>query len=278
VGGPGEMAARVEISPGQQRPLVGSRAAYLTMGQRYPYRWSVGEGVTRLAEGMLYESRQGLRLRVERFEPDFVFGADRRVTSRSQELNNPAVEIALYEGDERVYSQWLFAKEALKAMMHQHHEVYGLDLMGVSVEEENREFQIRVWQLETPGSEKQLSLGLEEDAVLEEAVKVESEIVQAAVQEWSVRLIETRAAYRTTLSVTRNPAVPLVYVGCTIVLLGLTLAFLARRRELWFRVDRDRGRLQVVARYRYGREDLDGGTERALAEMAGIETERKAED
>jgi cytochrome c biogenesis protein len=47
---------------------------------------------------------------VRRFVPDFVIGEGGQVQSRSEEPNNPAAQVEVWKGEERVFSGWVFAK------------------------------------------------------------------------------------------------------------------------------------------------------------------------
>jgi cytochrome c biogenesis protein len=47
---------------------------------------------------------------VRRFVPDFVIGEGNQVQSRSEEPNNPAAQVEVWKGEERVFSGWVFAK------------------------------------------------------------------------------------------------------------------------------------------------------------------------
>ena len=66
------------------------------------YRTKVGERFR--LEGKGYE------VEVKRFVPDFTLGQDQKVVSRSQELKNPAVQIALFKDKNLLYEKWIFAK------------------------------------------------------------------------------------------------------------------------------------------------------------------------
>ena len=47
---------------------------------------------------------------VRRFVPDFVIGDANQVQSRSDQPNNPAAQVEVWKGEERVFSSWIFAK------------------------------------------------------------------------------------------------------------------------------------------------------------------------
>ncbi len=53
---------------------------------------------------------QGYEVAVKRFVPDFTIGQDKKVVSRSQELRNPAVQIALLKDKTLLYEKWVFSK------------------------------------------------------------------------------------------------------------------------------------------------------------------------
>lgn len=54
--------------------------------------------------------RDGTRVSVRRFVPDFVIGEANEVRSRSEEPNNPAALIEVKKGEERVLARWVFAR------------------------------------------------------------------------------------------------------------------------------------------------------------------------
>ncbi len=47
---------------------------------------------------------------VRRFVPDFVIGEGGQVQSRSEMPNNPAAQVEVWKGEERIFSGWVFAK------------------------------------------------------------------------------------------------------------------------------------------------------------------------
>ncbi len=50
------------------------------------------------------------RVTAKRFVPDFSMDAQRKVISRSNQLRNPAVQLAVSQGEEPVYETWIFAQ------------------------------------------------------------------------------------------------------------------------------------------------------------------------
>jgi len=53
---------------------------------------------------------KGYEVEVKRFVPDFTIGKDKKVVSRSQELRNPAVQLALFKDTTLLDEKWVFAK------------------------------------------------------------------------------------------------------------------------------------------------------------------------
>ncbi|HYA48667.1 MAG TPA: cytochrome c biogenesis protein ResB, partial [Burkholderiales bacterium] len=54
--------------------------------------------------------KDGSRVSVRRFVPDFVMGEGNEVRSRSDEPNNPAALVEVRKGDEQVLARWVFAR------------------------------------------------------------------------------------------------------------------------------------------------------------------------
>jgi cytochrome c biogenesis protein len=54
--------------------------------------------------------QQGYEVEAKRFVPDFTIGKNKEVVSRSQELNNPAVQVALLKDGTLQDEQWIFLK------------------------------------------------------------------------------------------------------------------------------------------------------------------------
>jgi cytochrome c biogenesis protein len=83
----------VEIVVGRKDDASAARSVTLRTGDRAAVD---GPGITHLG--------------VRRFVPDFVLGEGNRVQSRSGEPRNPAALVEAWQGDEQVFSGWIFAK------------------------------------------------------------------------------------------------------------------------------------------------------------------------
>jgi cytochrome c biogenesis protein len=86
-------APKLEIVVGRKGDPSSSRSVFLRTGERVPVD---GPGITHLA--------------ARRFVPDFVLGEGNRVQSRSGEPRNPAALLEAWQGEERVFAGWIFAK------------------------------------------------------------------------------------------------------------------------------------------------------------------------
>ncbi len=68
-----------------------------------------------------------LKVEVGEFLPDFRMEGP-VITSASESLNNPAVHVKVYEGDEELFDGWLYSKfPSIHPFMH---EKYGITLTG----------------------------------------------------------------------------------------------------------------------------------------------------
>jgi hypothetical protein len=72
-----------------------------------------------------------LKLDVGEFLPDFKMNGA-TITSSSNEMNNPAVNVTVTEGDTEIFSGWLYSK--FPAIHPFQHEKYGLTLKGAKKE------------------------------------------------------------------------------------------------------------------------------------------------
>ncbi|MCL5269506.1 MAG: cytochrome c biogenesis protein ResB [bacterium] len=252
----------LELTPGQSRPVPGQNGVDLSLSTAIPSRWTISRDGKAIQEGSLGASAGKLLLTADQFEPDFVIGADRTAGSRSQELNNPALHVTLIANGQRILSQWLFGREDMKSMVHQAGAPYELELKGIQGEGAARRFVVSVTPAGGPPL-GQVTLALNQTAAL-----APPPAAAAAAGPWRVRFVQTVPLYATVLTVSRNPALPVVYGGCLVMMIGLVIAFFNRRREVWYWVDSRRGRLRLAAAYPQPREQLDRATSRALERLS----------
>ena len=85
-----------------QGKVILSMASQANREQIRKYKVEIGKRFT--LEDKSYE------VEAKRFVPDFTIGKNKQVLSRSQELNNPAVQIALFKDNTLLYEKWIFSK------------------------------------------------------------------------------------------------------------------------------------------------------------------------
>jgi cytochrome c biogenesis protein ResB len=88
-----------------------------------------------------------------------------------------------------------------------------------------------------------------------------------ASTDWNVTLGEKVTGYATVLSLSRNPAIPTIYFGCALMMVGLMLSFFVPRRDVWFLHDEEKGILSVAAHYRHPADRFDRTTSAVLARI-----------
>ena len=64
----------------------------------------------KVGERLAVEDPDFTHLAVRKFVPDFVIGEGNEVQTRSMEPNNPAAQVEVWKGEERIYTGWSFAK------------------------------------------------------------------------------------------------------------------------------------------------------------------------
>lgn len=265
---------RTKISPGQTRALAGAgEGLELTMDQNM--NWFITNASGQVASGTGGDAHDGslpeLTLLANRFEPDFVLGADRQITSRSEELNNPALHATLFANGAPVYSQWLFGRAEMKAMSHAPEGRYGMELLEVRSVEGNggREFVVAVQEDDCCAGlfEGIVTVSMGDQILVREAVEPEPGAAEPVPSDWNVAVGDQITAYATVLTLTRNTAIPTIYFGCILMMFGLMMSFFVPRRDVWFMHDEERGELRVAARYRHPSDSFDRATSAALSDI-----------
>jgi cytochrome c biogenesis protein ResB len=261
----------LRLSSGQRRAIPGLEQSEIALSQTSPLTWTIFKAGQKTAHGRLATSSGGdsMRLVAQQFEPDFVMGENHTITSRSGELNNPALKVSLYRGLELLGSQWLFGREELKGMMHHADIPYQFDLAKIMGQAPNWRFQVLVQHDKAVIGTFDLALGREASFASADhsghgstppADAKSYSARQEGAGGWTVRLIRNVPSYATIITLTRNPMIPMIYFGCAVMLLGLMVAFFIRRREIWFWVDAAEQRLHLAAVYRYAQPEPDRAT------------------
>jgi cytochrome c biogenesis protein len=85
--------------------------ARLVLELRKPGDPAAGRAVSlKVGERTAIEAPDVTHVAVRRFVPDFIIGEGNRVQSRSDQPNNPAALVEAWNGEERIFSSWIFAK------------------------------------------------------------------------------------------------------------------------------------------------------------------------
>lgn len=274
----------LEMTLGQTRALPGMPGHTLSVDAAM--RWRVMQGGVEVGSGSLgaaHSHGSMLEVLVDRFEPDFVMGADRQATSRSTEPNNPAVRVTLLSDGAPAARQWLFHRADMKSFSHATDAHFRMELIDFDLTDDGPVFVVEV----TDGHDNVLLgrvvVGLGEKATLATNEPTEEEAEQAALaaaaQEpgWIVRAGPRVPAYATVLSLTRNPVIPTIYAGCTLMMIGLYMGFFVRRRDVWFLVDEKAQELHVAAHYRHPSDEFDRTTAGAIDAVAPAPTPQEAD-
>ncbi len=285
----------LEISPGQTRPVPGLNGAQLALEATPPYKWTLTvpgqQGPTQgaLMGGTMSGQSSappaaatapgaGFSIRAAQFEPDFVVQPGRKFGSRSQDLNNPALCVALLQGGQEVGTHWLFGKpemkEMMRNMMHQKESAWEFDLVRVTGEAPNYQMVVSAKKIGSTDGAREFTLAVGQEEPLEAASTQTTASAAATTtpspeapkpveapkspEEPTVKLIGKAPLYYTVLTLTSNPLVPVIYGGCALMMLGLLLAFSVKRQEVWFWVrPGEKASLLVTAHYRQSRDTFD---------------------
>ena len=178
----------------------------------------------------------GLSVMATEYLPEFTMIEDngqRQVVSRSNQPNNPALQVVVLENGQPLESQWLFWKPELRGFSHTPSQQFWFTFTAFSTMDE-------------------------------QAAEPLSEFVS---ERYTVRDGGPTQPYYTVLSVSRNPVIPLIYLGCLLMCLGLFLAFYlpARSVLLWHRPEKKEA--LGVAVYRQEQPNLTRDIERLFADL-----------
>ncbi len=265
----GSTPISAEISIGQPVPLAGMKDTWMVFEEGGI--WNVLENSSVVASGSVtggHGHGENLSIRAEQFEPDFVLGEDRQVTSRSQELNNPALKVILLSDGKPVATQWLFGRADMKQFSHNANDHYALELMETRMEGEQPTFVVKIADGHSDLLLGQVELALNEEKPIGNATETAEAAAEDQTAGWSVALGAPVTAHATVLTLTRNPTLLIIYGGCGLMMIGLLLGFFVRRREVWFMVNREAGKLCLVAHYRHPTDELDATTASIMGKLA----------
>jgi len=122
------------------------------------------------------------------FVPDFVINEKNQVTTRSLEPNNPAAFIEGWQGEEQIFSGWIFAKFPDFAQMH-------------SSKETDLKFELK----------------------------------------------DINADQYSGIQMAKDPGVNIIWLGCSILMIGLLLAFFWTPKEIKVLLEDSQGKTELLA-------------------------------
>jgi cytochrome c biogenesis protein ResB len=243
-----------------QRSLGGLRYHVLAAGER-------------VATGTLGRGHSPLQVRAARFVSDFVVGPDRQVISRSDKMNNPALQVAWLQDGTTVSRQWLFLRPEFRQFSHEKSEMPRLELEDVEPRSDGQ-FQfhlaVRESSSNTPLGELALALGdmvrlgdSDDSAARDETQATTATIAKTAAP-YEVVLLGTEPLFYTDLTVSYNPMIPVIYFGSVLAIAGICFALYGRRTTLSVWCRESDGRVQVAVQYWPSRSTLTLGVARTL--------------
>jgi cytochrome c biogenesis protein ResB len=238
-------------------------------------RYSLLDGQKVVATGSIGRDTPDLRLTALRFVPDFVIGPDRQVTSRSENMNNPALQVAWVHDDKTQSQQWLFQRPELRRFSHEKSGLPRLELENVKPGSEGElEFDIAVYDnvADTLLGRIALPLGGVVDLAGLDSISTKgatgttSETLASTnvSKSIAVKVLGTEPLYYTDLTVSYNPMIPLIYFGSVLAILGICFALYMHQTTLSVWCENLAGRISVTVRYIPERSQLTHSVRRIL--------------
>lgn len=224
-----------------------------------------------------------LRIEMLRFFPDFAFDEERGIYNASAQPRNPAALIEITTDNTVVYRDWVFHNPQSRPSSAS--EV-GIDLVmtnfelspGVATDStvantltpagESTASPMVTIAFRSPetgrpaGEPYELRLGSSQPLHSESAGDL------AIPGPWDLDVFRKTQAYVTTLSNTKTPGVPIVWLGAILASFGPILAFFVSRRRVWAFVDWDKKELWFGGESRYSREALEEEIEETFEEWS----------
>jgi cytochrome c biogenesis protein ResB len=280
--------ALVDVSPRTPVAVTNTPYWFETKGLAGGSRWELSQDGRVVAQGRLERPGGQASFIVEQLVSDFRIGADREVSSASDEWNNPAVLIGYHEGDKRIDGNWFFYRPEFHQMSTAKRGDYDIEFVDYrsSAEEapgESRSaFEVNIRVSRKTGEEigiywlrigerLRLDKSYAEDEVttgtLTGSEAVSSAGIGTAASEgespFFVRYRGPTMGYDTILGVVKDPSTPITFAGCILIVLGPLLAFLITYRQLWGYYEADENRLYLALSVR-------GRSERPVKEYQRI--------
>lgn len=249
--------------------------------------WTVASQREVLARGV--KSIFGdLRIELLEFYPDLAVSNDRGVFNQSSELRHPAAYVEITSDNKVAYRAWIFPETESGGHAHEDNEslisVVMIDFeyrpmpagggipdgetggpiearTSVTVALRNQETGAPMSDLYKLTKGESVSLIGEIDKRMEIAGDYELEVFQRI------------PSFATFLSISKNPGIPIVWLGAILASGGPVLAFFVSRRRVWAFVDSKKKALWIGGESRYSREALEdeiADAARTFSKAAGV--------
>ncbi|MBI1785425.1 cytochrome c biogenesis protein ResB, partial [Candidatus Sumerlaeota bacterium] len=251
--------------------------------------WTVASKDEILARGV--KSLFGdLRIEMLRFYPDLALDADNRAYNKSDEIRNPAAFVEITSENTVAYRQWVFLRDSEMAASHGDNPHAGdspIDFVITDVALDPMSTADSGAGLGVVGSPDPAAMkgGSKERSVQERAlvtISLKSKEGGAALSEsYKLRLGESVPlageldrgysipgnyrldgfnsipSYVSYLDISKNPGIPVVWLGAILASFGPFIAFFVSRRRVWAYVDPAKKQIWVGGESRYSREALE---------------------
>jgi cytochrome c biogenesis protein ResB len=244
--------------------------------------WTVSTRDEILARGM--KSLFGeLRIEMLRFFPDFSFDETRGIYNASPQPRNPAALVEITTDNTVVFRDWVFYNAQARPSGD---EGAGIDLImtGFDLNPGGQAGSTVANTVSATGGEPaspQVTIafrspetgrpsGQPYDLRIGDSQPLHSESEEAfeVPGPYSLDIFRKTQAYVTTLSNTKTPGVPIVWLGAVLASFGPILAFFVSRRRVWAYVDWNGKTLWVGGESRYSHEALEDELEETLEDWS----------
>lgn len=273
------------LTPGRREvtPLPGHADLFLTVEPDEAGRsaiWTVSSNSAILSRGT--KSLFGdLKIEVERFFPHLTIDERGIALNLSNEPKNPAALVVISSENTVVFRDWVLSAQnrapdpnsgAPIDLILTDFDMGGLDPAELSASSEglatlqmNSQVTIAFRDLETgKASPQKFTLRPGETVPLVSDQERRFDIPG----DFSLEVFRRTPTYVTTLSVSKNPGIPVVWLGAILASFGPFIAFFVSRRRVWAHIDWEGKQIWIGGESRYSREALEDEIAEAAAQWS----------
>ena len=226
--------------------------------------------------GLIARDVAGLELKALRFLPDFMIDGDGEAVSRSDQMNNPALEVAWVRDGEILSKPWLFHRRELRGFSHGKHEEVRLEFTRAGRGADGEiVFGLEAYERDSDAHLGSIELRLDEAVRLADLTEHRHDsdptsATAAAMAEsgrYDLIVLGRETLYETVLAVSHNPMIPAIYFGSILACAAVCFALYMRRTTLWVLCRAEERRALVVVQYQPERLSVTLGVEKTLAAL-----------